>query len=492
MWRVLRKLFGQGASANPTAAVAAPEVVRRRSRESAGRKSTRRRSGQSAVMPPLLSETGFKLLNQQAPLKVDVNDTVAYDWDSSESFVCRETVLGRNQRIAGYQFMLRENARNHIRAESRRVHHAMAEVLVNNLVSTRLAPLLGHRLAFIDVPDSFLWHDCLAMLEPSKTVLVLTTLMIKGQPDGDQLCQRVQALCQAGFRICLTDPGVVVEQVPLLPHADMIMLKSSAVDARRGLKLSGKVEKLAPQAKFLIRELPSIEDFRFSLELGASYFQGTFITRREDWHDRHLSSASAHVVMLLQRLRQDADTHEIVSIIKQDAALSLRLLRYINSSANGLPETISSIERAFLMLGRAQLRRWLTLLLYINNGGGIQGAAALENAQIRARMMELLASRKPSAEREMLFLTGLLSLVDVALQVPMEKVLSALNIAPEIKMAILQHAGPFADLLNLAIAYESGNAERIFAAARVCGLEIEQVSAAHLSALQWAWAISDI
>ncbi len=101
----------------------------------------------------------------------------------------------------------------------------------------------------------------------------------------------------------------------------------------------------------------SQDDFQFFSGLGATYFQGPFITRREDWSGNAIGPNTARIAALLARLRLDADTHEIAQLLSQDAALSLRLMRYINSASIGLREEITSIERALLLLGREQLYR---------------------------------------------------------------------------------------------------------------------------------------
>jgi EAL and modified HD-GYP domain-containing signal transduction protein len=433
---------------------------------------------------------GFQALNQSAPLRTEG----APDQSEAEAlatYLCREAVLGRDQRIAGYQFLLQEGTRNRIRHSSRRVHHLYAEVLVRNLVRADIGRLIGHRLAFIDVPDSFLDHPCIGTLPPHNTVLVLSTHPDQGAPTPAALHDTVSRLRGAGIRIGLPDPAVVTEFAPLLGQADFIMLRAPAIDARRGLQLATRVIETAPQARLLVRDLPALEDFRFCFKLGASLFQGPFITSREDWSERDLGPGAARLTRLIGKVKADTDTHELAALLKEDAALSLRLLRYINAAANGLGENVSSIERALLVIGREKLYRWLILLACSMDAPSGRSSAALENALIRARLLELLGEERPAPEREALFLTGLLSLIDVVLQVPMEKALGPLSLAPEIELAVLHGEGPYAPLLQLAIACEQLNAESIFIAASRCDVAPSVASDKHMQALSWAVAIGE-
>ena len=119
---------------------------------------------------------------------------------------------------------------------------------------------------------------------------------------------------------------------------------------------------------------------------------------------------------VIAKLRADGETREIVNLLKQDAALSLRLLRYVNSAAYQPQEPVTSIEHALLMFGRERLYRWLILLACAPDANNGRTSAALEIALVRARMLELLGTEKAPGQSESLFLVGLLSLADIVLQ----------------------------------------------------------------------------
>ncbi|ENO87345.1 EAL and HDOD domain-containing protein [Thauera linaloolentis] len=452
-----------------------------------GRRHGAARAGARAADPQ-----DFEQLNRNAPLReAAAGEGQGEDGGAIATYLCREAVLGRDQRITGYQFMLHEGTRNRIRHSSRRVHHLYAEVLVRNLVSADIGRLLGHRVAFIDVPDSFLSHPCLADLPAQNIVLVPTPHAEDKGPQIEVLGETMARLRQAGFRFGLPDPMIISEFTPLLPLADAIILRAPTLDARRGLQLSRLLADAAPQARLLVRDLPSLEDFRFAFKMGASLFQGPFITSREDWAERDLGPNTARIATLIGRLRTDGDTREISALLKQDGALSLRLLRYVNSAASTHPEPIASIEHALAMLGHDRLYRWLVLLACSTDGSNGRAAAALETALVRARMMELLAEEQPLARRESLFLVGLLSLADVIMQVPLDKALAPLALAPEVTLALKKGEGPLSPLLELAMACERGNADRehLQQAAERCGVTPDRASHCHIQALLWAMDI---
>ncbi|BAL24103.1 EAL and HDOD domain-containing protein [Azoarcus sp. KH32C] len=443
----------------------------------------------------------FDELNRQAPIRnpgtpaapapVQTRPATA-PAPEIDGFLCRESVLGRDQRVAGYQFMLHEGTRNRIRARGRRIQHVYAEVLARNLANADIGRLLGHRTAFLDVPDSFLDHASILDLPPRNTALVVTAIPEEdGAPALVDLLASTRSLRKAGYRIGLRAEQLDDDRAALLAECDYIVVQAAASEPEQLKQSVHRLRKAASKAELVARNLPSQDDFQLCHTLGAALFQGPFVTSRQDWHGNRLGPNTARLAQLISGLRGNADTRELVNLLKQDAALSLRLMRYINSAAVGLAKEITSIEGAILQLGREKLYRWLMLLLYgADKGGSPRAAAALENALVRARLMELLGEGRPPAQRDALYLVGLLSLVDVILEVPMAEAIASLSPAPEIEAAVLRDEGPMADLLQLAIACENGDPETLRSAAERCGIGPDTATRRHLDAFSWALEVN--
>ena len=109
-------------------------------------------------------------------------------------------------------------------------------------------------------------------------------------------------------------------------------------------------------------------------------------------------------------------------------------------------------------------------------------------------MMELLGAGRAAAECDALFLVGLLSLIDVILQVPLDKALAPLALGAGIDASVRGEGGPYQALLALAVACERGAdraASDLQATAAACGIAPEQASECHMQALSWAMQIQD-
>ena len=330
---------------------------------------------------PTQDDAGFRKLNRDAPLRA--GQPAEAPAGEPATFLCREAILGRNQRIAGYQFMLQEGARARIRHSTRRVHHLYAEVLVRSLASADIGELLGHRVAFIDVPDSFLADPSLARLPARNVVLVPTLHADPGAPEPDALRHTVEQLRQRGFRIGLLDPTVMTEFTHLLPQADFIVVQAGGLDARRGLQLSNIALEIAPNARLVVRELPSIEEFRFCYKLGATLFQGPFVTSREDWRERelprersrdvheHIERVLGHVRRLESSIESAVQMHfSAVGQRTNDIMRTLTVLTAIFLPLN-LITGIFGMNFDALPLIHDATGFWIALLLMAGIGGGL-------------------------------------------------------------------------------------------------------------------------
>jgi EAL and modified HD-GYP domain-containing signal transduction protein len=104
-------------------------------------------------------------------------------------------------------------------------------------------------------------------------------------------------------------------------------------------------------------------------------------------------------------------------------------------------------------MGRKQLRVWLQLLLYTADRGNDSIASPLlQLAAVRGKLMELLVARRPgpqSSDAELAFITGILSLMDVLLEIPYSEILKQMPLPQPVASALVQREGEFADLLTL-------------------------------------------
>ncbi|MBK8752179.1 MAG: hypothetical protein IPL99_11290 [Candidatus Competibacteraceae bacterium] len=180
----------------------------------------------------------FQMLNALAPVKdadpagVATMQTEHGDPAGSaaaRSVICREAVLNREQRVAGYEFMLRGKIHEQMRMPNRRPHYRFYnEVMINHLLQDSVSKLLGHRHAFITVLGSFLANPLFDRLLGQG--MVLTALLLDNASDSDTprlLPERISELKQRGFKFALEECFEGAQFEALAPHADYFILRTS-------------------------------------------------------------------------------------------------------------------------------------------------------------------------------------------------------------------------------------------------------------------------
>lgn len=171
-------------------------------------------------------------------------------------------------------------------------------------------------------------------------------------------------------------------------------------------------------------------------------------------------ASRALAMQLVQLVATDADTHAIEAVLRQDPTLSYHLLKLVNSLAiganAGAGRRVTSFSQAILILGRAQLRRWLNLMLFSSREGDRRSPMLLARVSVRARAMELLAHETGlnKSQQEMAFMVGMFSLLGVLFGMTLSDVLKPLTISDAVAVALRDHDGELGQLLTVVEAAE--------------------------------------
>lgn len=434
-----------------------------------------------------VDKANFAELNKLSPIKnVGISQLPVQENIATPSFVCREAVLNKDQKVVGHSFTLTRSVNELVRKSSELVRNLYDDVLLGSILRMDIKRLLGSRLAFIPILPSSLKRAPIEKLPTKGVILVLTSLEELTQNSSEYLT-RLITLKNAGFRFGLQGNLKLPDLQPFLELAEFVLIDIGANDLPTINSLIDEVNKQVMNKNLVAINVKLLDEFHVCTKLPFSYFQGAFITNREAWEAPALDAGRIKILNLLNLLRQDAENTELVQIFKQDPALSFKILRYINSAGFGLAGKINSIDQALLILGRQSLYRWLTLLLFTSGNSNPLDLALMENALVRARFTELCAADSLSKnEQDELFITGIFSLLDVLLRLPMDKVLEQMNLPPLVVEALLHNNGKYAPYLGLAIACEAFDQDQIVNLSCKVGLSLTQVTICQTEALIWA------
>lgn len=235
--------------------------------------------------------------------------------------------------------------------------------------------------------------------------------------------------------------------------------------------------------------LPDIPAFESATRAGYVGAAGWFFLRGVT-PSKELAPSHAHIVRLLNLVREDAEVSEIEAALKQDVTLSYKLLRYINSVGFGLMVEVQSFRHAVTILGMDKLNKWLSLLL-VSASKDPTAPAVMQAAIARGRMMETLGAQFfDKGELDNLFITGAFSLLNVLLGTSLDSVLDQMSLPEPVNDALLHAEGTYAPLLKLAIATENFMPDALRTQCDALGLTTESACSALVGAVAYADKLS--
>jgi len=369
-------------------------------------------------------------------------------------YIGRQPIVDREQQLVAFELLFHAEASGAEAAAGN--FEATANVVVNAFTEFGVQNTLGPHRGFLNVGRDLLMSDLPAVLPPARIVLELIDTVL---PD-EAVIQRCKALRSAGYRLALDHVCAFDDRVKkLLPYVHMVKLDIAEIEEATLVKLVPALRHLP--LLLIADKVDTAERAQHCLQLGFDLFQGYHFARPEIVSGKRAQPAKLALLRLSHLLLSDAEVDDIENELKQHPDLAYNLMRIVNSVAFGLSRKIDSIGQCIAVLGRAKLTRWVQLLLYSASRNGNDAANPLmQMAATRGKWMETLAHAQRPGDKsyqDLAFMVGILSLLDALLAMPIREVVDGLNLADEVKAALLTREGPLGTLLQL-IEHKESNA----------------------------------
>lgn len=398
---------------------------------------------------------------------------------ADQIFISRQPILEDSEKVAGFHLQYRPFG-------------SFPEVTPNTPIeSTRLAldllntysasSVLGEHQGWINMPDRTIQSDLIQLLPRNNFVLECPQQILQ---DTD-LASHCERLLQRGYALAVNITHVEIEADKLSHAANRVIYDLAHLDLPTIAKLDQIIKPLG--LKRLLRNVNTREAFKAGQPLGFEYYQGTFFKQPQTLFSQRLDPSRARVIELFNLVMKKADVDIIEDAFKHDVALCYSLLCYINSVGIGMQYKVSSIRNAIMLMGYDFLWRWLSLLIYAGIDLSAAQRALLNSAIIRGRLTELLGQiHLNNKEANALFVVGNFSMLDTLLGIPMAQALERIKLPDDIHRALVDQDGKYAPYLQLALAFESADAEAAVTLCKQIGISMTDASRAHFAAIEWA------
>lgn len=395
-------------------------------------------------------------------------------------FVARQPIFDRAGTLFAYELLYRRTGA-HTVAEGVTADVMASEVLVHAFLNFGIDRMTGGHRAFLNFTRDMLLRGMYQLFEPSQVVIELLETV---EPD-DEVVEATRKMVDAGYTLALDDFEFDPKYEPLLRLAKIIKLD---VLGKSGDELQARHARVASYGGLVLAERVETAEVRAQCEAaGYGLFQGYFFSRPETLAHRELSAGELTILRLMNLLR-NPDTSDVAleEAFRTDVSLTYKLLRSVNSASRG-GRGIESIRHAVRLVGRGELHKWLSLLLVTSVAR--KGGTDVELVQLaiqRARLCELVAQQgRDRRSAEPLFMVGLFSLLDALMRVPLREILDRVDLADEVRRALVARSGPYAPTLAMVEAYERADWPVVEAECATLGVDAASMGQLYLDAVHW-------
>ena len=341
-------------------------------------------------------------------------------------YIARQPILTIEKKIYGYELLFRSFENDGLtKANILDGTIASTRVAVNVLNHIGLNQVVGEELAFINVDENLLLTEAILSIPKQRFILeLLETIVI-----NDEILNRIIELKKLGYRFALDDASCNEEFLNnfkvIFSYIDILKIDVTIVDK---IALENNIKEFTTFNFALLAEKVETEkDFEYFKKIGCLYFQGYFFAKPSLIQKKVLDPIYSEIFNLIKYLDDENSIEEISYAFENSPDVSIQLLQFMNSGVLTISRNIRSIKHSIALLGRQPLKQWLLLIAYSKSKAAVDGIRSpiLAVAQSRAKLMSKITLLLDSSDinKDEASLVGILSLIDVITEVPMEIVL---------------------------------------------------------------------
>ena len=239
-----------------------------------------------------------------------------------------------------------------------------------------------------------------------------------------------------GFKIALDDFHLNLDTRNLLSIADVVKVDIQALEESEVTKLVFQLGKNKDfKGRLLAEKVESYSEYKLCKELGFTLFQGYFFARPEVIEGVKLQSNIVSASNLLIELsKPEPSFDELEAWLKNDVALTARILALVNNSNYCAGKEIESIRHAVVLLGLDRLAKVLSIVIMAELTD--HPDELVRQAIVTAFTMEKIAVEKRLTTPGLWFLIGFFSKLNVFFGMSFDDIFKQIHVAEEIKNSV--------------------------------------------------------
>ena len=395
-----------------------------------------------------------------------------------DTYIVRQPILNKNKKVIAYEILYKAdmNALRMREDETASVASAI-ELFLTGMDGERF---LEGKMACLTFTPNLLMKNIPKMFQPEKMIIQVDDTAII-HPVAQKMIYRFK---KQGYRVAVKGFEFSPRHFGLLDAIDIIK-----VDFEGDQELLDHVVRVAKSfgREIAAYNLNTPEAVERATGRKCDYFQGSSVAEPKKVKMRRTDYLQSNFFQLMIAItKEEPDMDEIAAIISRDVTLAFSLIKLVNSAYFARRNRVKSVQQALVILGIKQLKQWVYLLSFQQEGGGVQGELIKTSFQ-RGRFCEMLVpyAKGVSLAPNEAYMMGMFSTLGMLMEAPLEQLLEDLPIADEIKTALAKGEGPAGDLFHVVVSYENADWAGMSQSAQRIGIPTEVISRIYFECIEY-------
>lgn len=313
-----------------------------------------------------------------------------------------------------------------------------------------LKAFTNNKMAFVNFTTKSLIEDIPELLGKENIIIQISNKI----DFTDEVITFLKDYKKRGFLI-VYDSISLKDDIKLLADiVDIYKINFYGNDKGSILNVISEVRRYTKKYSLMAASLKCEEEYNFALKNNFDYFEGEFFSKPTEIKNEDIAVRNSNRFnIIVELINDDFDVDRVEYIIKSDLSISYKLIRFLNSSVFGFVQRINSIKQAIMLLGKDELKKWLTLVV-VSEMKVNENEELINNTIIRGRFCELVAKNICSNKRSFAFMVGLFSELDLFMNKSMKELVEEMQLEKDIKKALIGENNILKTILDLVKSYE--------------------------------------
>ena len=364
------------------------------------------------------------------------------------AYMVRQSIMDKEQNVLGYEMRYYDDT-----AGSADSENTAANAVSNMLTQLGDQNITDNKPVFLNFTWNLLQRKVPEMFNTDNLVLIVEdSILIDANSNETILKYR-----KNGYKIAITDFLFFPRYFGILDSIDYIRLDFKYNDTSS----YGNIIKLAKafDKKIIGYDIETKEAYDEAVSIGCDYFEGSFVAEKLPTAIKKTDFLQGNFFQLMAAVtKPEVNYNEVSEIISRDVNLTYALLKLVNSAWFSLRNKASTVKQALVVLGVGQLKQWIYLLSFKQNGGA-RPDELIKLSFLRANFAQELSkyAKGLTISSSEAYLLGMFSTLEKLTQMSFEEILKDLSIADDIKKALISGEGSCGTLFKVILSYENAN-----------------------------------